>query len=145
MLIEVKPVIDKQISANCLKPYQGYPDGCPNYGRKKGCPPGAPLFSDFFDLAKPVYAIISVIDLKTDTDASASHASDKKNFEEETTAFLKEHRGYHVTTCPEAMGVDITSTLANAGFIMEWPPVNFVCQVALAGIRNKKEIKSSSD
>ncbi len=136
MLIEVNPVIDSQISANCLKPYHGHPDGCPNYGRKKGCPPEAPLFSDFFDIAKPVYAIVNVIILKSDIEPSSSHTSEKKNFKEEIAGFLREHRGYHVTTCPEAMGVDISSSLANAGFKLEWPPVNYVCQVALAG--NKK-------
>ncbi|NLI13492.1 hypothetical protein [Pelotomaculum propionicicum] len=144
MILKVDPVIDRQISANCLKPYHGHPGGCPNYGRKKGCPPGAPLFSDFMDLTKPVYAIINVIPLHAGSDAFSSHALEKKSFKEEITSFLREHRGYHVTTCPEAMGVDITKTLAGAGFKLEWPPQNYVCQVALAGLRNIKEIKSKS-
>ena len=34
---------------------------------------------------------------------------------------------------PEAMGVDITKTMAGVGVILEWPPVNVAYQVALAG------------
>ena len=36
--------------------------------------------------------------------------------------------------CPEGAGVNITETMKNAGIILEWPPVNYTYQVALAGI-----------
>ena len=41
---------------------------------------------------------------------------------------------YKVTTCPEAMGVNITDTMKNVGIILEWPPENVTYQIALAGI-----------
>jgi predicted metal-binding protein len=41
---------------------------------------------------------------------------------------------YKVTTCPEAMGVNITETMKDAGIILEWPPENVTYQIALAGI-----------
>ena len=34
---------------------------------------------------------------------------------------------------PEAMGVNITKTMAGIGIELEWPPVNLAYQVALAG------------
>ena len=51
--------------------------------------------------------------------------------------FLKEHKGYTVTTCPEAMGVEVTKTLEAVGIELEWEPKNIACQVALAGIKKQ--------
>ncbi|KUO63623.1 MAG: hypothetical protein APF84_17375 [Gracilibacter sp. BRH_c7a] len=50
-------------------------------------------------------------------------------------SFLKENKGYRVEACPEAMGVNITETMACAGVFLEWPPENVTYQIALAGIR----------
>ncbi len=38
---------------------------------------------------------------------------------------------------PEAMGVDVTQTMASAGIDLEWPPVKVAYQIALAGICEK--------
>lgn len=56
-------VIDPVVRALCCHPYPGHPRGCPNYNRKPGCPPGAPMFDDRMDLGRPVYAIINEFDL----------------------------------------------------------------------------------
>jgi len=37
--------------------------------------------------------------------------------------------------CPEAMGINITATMAQAGIMLEWPPESVTYQIALAGIR----------
>ncbi len=154
MIIQVNPIIDEGIRANCQKPYPGHPNGCPNYGIKKGCPPDAPFFPDFFDLSQPVYAIINLVEFKPQIEEmrqkhphrvdfeliSALYWQDsvKKAWHEKIRSFLNEHKGYHVTTCPEAMGVNLSRTLENAGFKLEWPPVNYFCQVAIAAFENIK-------
>jgi len=38
-----------------------------------------------------------------------------------------------VIYCPEAMGVNVTATMASVRVILEWPPVNVTYQVALVG------------
>ena len=43
-------------------------------------------------------------------------------------------KGYFSTTSPEAMGVDVTKTLQNAGIQLEWPARDTVYKVAFAGI-----------
>lgn len=48
--------------------------------------------------------------------------------------FLREHPGYEVTTCPEATGLNVTSTLRGLGIEIEWPPTKWALQVALAGM-----------
>jgi predicted metal-binding protein len=150
IIIKVAPVIDYSVRSLCAKPYYNHKRGCPNYGKKKGCPPEAPLFDKVYDLSKPIYALINVFDL-------GSHVKRMKELHPEWSqrqlecclywqpkarkqllghikSFMKEHKEYQVETCPEAMGVDISKTLENAGIILEWPPKKWVCQVALAGI-----------
>ncbi len=43
--------------------------------------------------------------------------------------------GKIITASPEAMGVNVTKTLADAGIILEWPPIKVAYQVALAGMK----------
>ena len=58
----------------------------------------------------------------------------KKKLKEKIVDFLKScPQDYTVTTCPEAMGVDITSTMKSIGIELEWPPENFTYQIALSG------------
>lgn len=156
----VKPVIDYSVRGLCVKEYPGHKKGCPNFNRKKGCPPQAGFFDKVYDLDKPVYAIINEFDFKAHVDKMRKLHPDwskrklecclywqkkaRKELLEAIKQFLKENQNYKiykVETCPEAMGVDVTKTLANAGIILEWPPVNIVRQVALAAI--PKEINKN--
>ena len=59
----------------------------------------------------------------------------KKLHREKIRGFLKEyeHLGYEVVT-PEALGVDVTRTLANVGITLEWPPINKSYRIAFAAI-----------
>lgn len=150
MLLEVKPVVHRGIQDLCRRPYPGHPKGCPNYGHKLGCPPLAPLFSEVFDLSKDVFAIIIEFDLEQHTARMRlKHPSwsesqcrcllywqpkVRKLLKGEVARFLPSHPGYVAEMTPEAMGVDVTRTLRNAGVILEWPPRRIVRQVALAGV-----------
>lgn len=160
MIIKVDPVIDTSVRGLCVKQYPGHPRGCPNFNHKEGCPPQAKLFADVFNLKYPVYAIVNVFEFgKHCTRMKLIHPewskrqvecclywqpTARKQLETEIQNF-KSAKGlrvdgsprYVVTRCPEAMGVDITKTLHNAGIDLEWPPVNVTYQVALAGVRKK--------
>ena len=63
MIRIVEPVINHAVRDMCKMPYAGHPAGCPNFGRKRTCPPQAPLFEDIFDLTQPVYVIIYSFDM----------------------------------------------------------------------------------
>jgi predicted metal-binding protein len=155
IIIPVIPVIDYSVRGLCMKPYLGHKKGCPNYGKKNGCPPGAKCFDEVYDLSQPVYAIINKFDF-------ARHVSRMYELHPEWSQrqlecclywqpkarnqllqhikyFLKNHPGYRIEACPEAMGVDVTNTLARAGVLLEWPPKQWACQVALAGILRKAQ------
>jgi predicted metal-binding protein len=38
---------DEQVRADCLQPFSGHDEGCPNYGTTYGCPPYAPTIDEF--------------------------------------------------------------------------------------------------
>lgn len=155
-ILPVNPVIDPAMRALCLRPYRGHKHGCPNYGRRKTCPPEAPMYDDIYDLSKPVFAIINEFDLAGHVSKMKTkhpkwsyaqlscllywQGSARKVLRTKIKDFLIEHPGYVAETCPEAMGVNVTQTLADAGVILEWPPILIARQVALAGIPINKEV-----
>lgn len=40
-----------------------------------------------------------------------------------------------LTTCPEAMGVNVTATMKTIGVVLEWPPIETTRMVYLVGVR----------
>lgn len=58
LLGPVDVVCHPEIQRLCLHPYFNHPKGCPNYRKKKDCPPRAPFFLDVFDKEVLVAAII---------------------------------------------------------------------------------------
>ncbi len=59
IVVQVTPVIDHKVRGLCTKPYPNHKKGCPNFEIKKGCPPSAPYFEKYYDMEKPIYAIIN--------------------------------------------------------------------------------------
>lgn len=151
----VTPVIDESVRELCRCPYPNHPKGCPNYGRHASCPPKAPLLGNVIHLDKPVWVIWSDFDLtehrkrmrakhpnwskrqldcclywQGTTDKHLRH--DVANFCTEQILFRLGKR-FEVLYRPEAMGVNVTATLKQAGIDLEWPPENIVRKVALVG------------
>ncbi len=148
---EVYPVIDYSVRSLCTRPYPGHPKGCPNFNKKKKCPPIAQKFENIFDLTQPIYAIIHVFDFRSHIEKMKNRHPEwserqlkncyywqskaRSKLKEGILDFLKENRNYHVTTCPEGMGINVTETMKRIGIILEWPPENLTYQVAIAGIK----------
>ena len=150
--IRVTPVIDYSVRELCVQPYPLHPKGCPNVGKCDRCPPAAPLFDLVFDMTQPVYAVVNEFDLaghvgrmreKNPTWSDRQlycvlywQPKARKQLETKIVdlccGILSD---YSAERCPEAMGVNISETLANAGIALEWPPRKVARQVALLGIR----------
>jgi len=58
----VVPVVDLSVRGLCPKPYPLHARGCPNFGKKAGCPPQCGTISKVLDLSAPVWAIWNVFD-----------------------------------------------------------------------------------
>ncbi|MDR3591562.1 MAG: hypothetical protein P4N41_18050 [Negativicutes bacterium] len=146
--IEVKPVIDHSVRNLCTTPYPGHPRGCPNYGKKIGCPPETHLFDQVYDLNQPVFAVYNVFDMAEHIRRmKVAHPawSDRQlrcclywqggarvKLREAIPYFLREYPGYNIARTPEAMGVNIDATMAAAEIKLEWSPTTKAYQIILA-------------
>jgi len=146
--IEIKPVIDLKVRALCKHPYYNHRNGCPNFSKKEGCPPSAPLINDILDLSKPIFAIYNIFDLFFHVQKMRKkhplwsyrqlscclywQPTARKQLREEIRKFLKKIR-LKIVNCPEAQGVNLTESMKNAGIILEWPPKKYAYQIVLAG------------
>lgn len=151
----VIPVIDRSVRGLCAKPYPGHPKGCPNFRKKDGCPPAAPLFVDTYDLSKKVVAVWNVFDLAAHVDRMRLKHPDwswaqltcclywqgtaRKSLRDAIKLATYELRWDRlgIETCPEAMGVDVTATMRSIGVELEWPPKTTTVQVALLATPKK--------
>jgi hypothetical protein len=152
MILELTKIafLDLPAAVLCALPYPGHRRGCPNLGKKEGCPPCYPLFWDKFDLSKPVFAIVNEFDLEAHVLRMKLRHPDwsdrqlrnclywqpkaRKCLRTMAAAFRFDHPGYAVEFTPEARGVNVTETLHEAGLDLEWPPVKVARQVAFAAI-----------
>ena len=149
----IEPVIIKACGGPkdmCKLSYYKHPNGCPNYGKKKGCPPHTRFFDEIYDLSESVYALYNIFDLKShvmrmrDKHPEWSQrqlecclywqGTARKELREFIKGWLKNHREYTIEATPEGLGVNITNTLHNIGIELEWPPISTAYQVALAGV-----------
>ena len=162
MIDLVTPVLDTRMRGLCARAYPGHPRGCPNLGKRSACPPLAPLFADVYDLSQPVYAIYTRFDLGAHVAAMrAKHpawterqlynclywqGTARVALREEIERFYQtvQTRGFHVTACPEAMGVNVTETMRGIGVELQWPPRDYTVHVALAGMRTHASTEQAS-
>jgi hypothetical protein len=152
-MIRVSPVIDPSVRDLCRKPYDLHPHGCPNFGKRVTCPPQARLFSDVYDLSRPVWAVVNEFDLARHVAWMRTKHPDWSDRQLRCVLYWQPRaraalylligeamgytpQGYMWETCSEAMGVNVTATLAAVGIELEWPPVSIARQVALIAYQN---------
>lgn len=148
---KVEPIIEPYVKTLCWRPYANHPKGCPNFGRKKGCPPNTPVFSEVIDITKGVWAIWNVFNFAGHVDRMQEKHPNwtqrqlecclywqpvaRKQLREEIKKFCSEYPGMWVVNVPEAMGVNLTATMQKIGVYLEWPPRVKTLQIVLAGYR----------
>jgi hypothetical protein len=158
----VRPYVDARVRGLCARPYPLHSRGCPNFRKKRGCPPDAPMLYDVYDLTLATYAIWNVFALGDHVRSMRSRYPGwserqlycclywqpraRAQLEAEIAEFLKNGTRLVgadlVTRCPEAMGLDVTATMRTIrsqdnGVDLEWPPVERAVQVAFAGVGKK--------
>ena len=155
----IYPVVDYSVRQLCTQPYGlndvtgrfSHPNGCPNYGKKVGCPPDTPSIEALIDVSKSVWAIWNIFDFATHCQKLRDkhpkwskrqiecclywQGTARKQLKINIAAFLKQHRGYRIISNPEGAGVNVTATMVSIGHKLQWPPITKTYQVALAGER----------
>jgi len=147
----VVPVVDLRVRGMCCLPYEGHPRGCPNYGVSARCPPKVANLADAYDLDGPFYVVWSAFPLGEHVAAMRARHPEwserqlrcvlywqgtaRKRLRAEVAVFRGERPevDWLVETTPEAMGLDVTRTVEQAGLVLPWPPGDVVYHVALAG------------
>lgn len=121
----------------CLQKNNSFRNGCPNYGKKPGCPPRN-LFNEDYDLTKPIYLISTDFDLtdhvqrikiahpiwteKAIYNPRYWQAKARKLHEKDIADFLSEHPEYFVERSPEGAGINVNDLCTKLGINLEWPP-----------------------
>ncbi len=153
--VRVDPVCGINPTVFCRQVYPGHPKGCPNWNHKTGCPPKVQPAEDIIDLRGSVFAVYNRFDLGAHiAKMRVAHPAwserqlacclywqprARKQLVQELSAFLSSPECHSlgpprkVLSCPEANGVDVTRTMANAGIKLEWPPKQWAYQVVLVG------------
>jgi predicted metal-binding protein len=162
MISRVTVKLDPSVRDLCRRPYPGHSRGCPNAGKKFGCPPAAPPLGELLDLSRKVYAVWVDFDLAAHRrrmlakhpDWSDRQANCCLYWQRTADGQLADHildllrNGLRqiipppikTVFCPEACGVDMTATMLTAGIALEWPPVETVRKIKLIGTSAKPHI-----
>lgn len=134
----------------CQLPYPNHPKGCPNYGKKKDCPPRAKKIWEVFDLKKSLYLINSEFDLRSfGLEMKKKHPDWTRKkcrcvlyWQPKSRKQLKDRISWTLTnlnldvafTIPEAMGLNVYATARINGLHLERIRNLQICKhVALAG------------
>jgi predicted metal-binding protein len=134
----------------CLCKSNSFRNGCPNYGKKPGCPPRN-LFSEDYDLREPIYLIATDFDL---TEHAQKIRNAHPNWTEkaiynsrywqntarnrhldEIQEFMSAHPNYSIERSPEGSGINIDSLCRQQGIVLEWPPRKVSRVVSIGAIR----------
>lgn len=148
MFVQIDPkvvVIDKTFMGMCKLPFYGHPRGCPNYGKKEGCPPSKFVESDIFDFNQDLFVIYTPFNVgifaermkqthlewakfprqwynprRWQPSARALHRDDLDEFHKATDL------SYYEDNSPEARGVNVSSLMNSIGIPLnwQWPPAH---------------------
>lgn len=148
-VIQLKPVIDASVRKLCLYPYLGHPKGCPNWGKHIDCPPKQAIITDVFNLNLPVWMIFNrfsfedyIVRMKklhpnwSNKQCACClywQGTARKQLRKRIDNFKMTYPDTFISIRPEAMGINVTASLANVGINLEWPPKTVTYQVAIAG------------
>lgn len=149
----------KRFQNLCRTPYHNHPKGCPNYGKRSDCPP-CERVDEIFDLTKELYVIFTEFPVGAFAERMrACHpewhnqprqwyncirwqGTARKHHKQDVLEFQKEFPNLAVDMNPEALGVNVTEMMKQAGIDLEWNyhedhnPKRKTYRVSIAGILN---------
>jgi hypothetical protein len=138
----------KNIQRLCNYSPPQYPKGCPNYGKKKGCPPGVPLIDEVLDLSKSIYIIWTDFNVgKHAKRMKKKHplwskkqayccrywqSTARKIHRLEIERWQKKYNFKKIVRSPEAHGVQLFGLMKKIAVVLEWPPRKITRVISLA-------------
>ena len=156
----IYPISEKNVVINenakgpwCRLPYPNHPQGCPNYGKRKTCPPVAKKFGDLIE--PPLYLAIQQFNLefhKKKMKEKHPNWTDKqcrnllywqkgviKRLKDESYQFARTlGDNFIVLDVPEANGVQVFETCKKIGILLDKNPEKIVYKIMIIG-KNKEK------
>lgn len=133
----------------CCTPYHNHPKGCPNFNKRKDCPPFVQSIDQVLDLNKPMMIAGVKFDLGEHVNRMKEahpewteyqtkcclywQGSVRKKLKTVVEELLRANDKFYAMYSPEAHGVNMTRTMKNIGIELEWPPERWVWKIALLG------------
>ena len=161
MIIEVtnKLAVNLNVRNWCKFPYPGHPNGCPNFGKSKTCPPKVGIVTEIFDLGKPHWFAVMEFDIAYHADRMKNlhpqwsekqcrcclywQNTVRKNLRIMCDDFIGSKNFYAYTLIPEAMGVNVFRTAHRVGVMLRRVIVHKLYKIALIG--STKTAKGEAD
>jgi predicted metal-binding protein len=132
---------NKKFQYLCKHPFYGHQKGCPNYGKKRSCPPHVPLIDEVLELNKGLYLIFTEFNVgefaerirKSHPDWKSSRQwynsrywqPKARKLQRKEEAYAKREKSIDcIINNPEALGVNVSRLMAVSGINLkwEWPP-----------------------
>jgi hypothetical protein len=153
-IVPIKKLVIGDTYKWCKISYPNHPKGCPNYNKKKGCPPHlAPLVKTHFNMEKPLYFVYSEFHLNIHAERmKLKHpewterqckcvlywqSKSRKQLKERVTQAMWNLKANSWTDCPEGMGVNVYATARLNGLKLERIKNLKICRhVGLLGTRS---------
>lgn len=134
----IEPVLHskEEVMRLCKQPYYNHEDGCPNWGKKKGCPPNLPLLDEQYDL-RTIHPIVVRFPFKQyfDTKKRELHPNwtnraliNQRHWQSHLRSFALGYwdyikydlTEYKLIKNPEGQGVNLQYSLEQIGINLEW-------------------------
>ncbi len=136
----------------CRLPYKNHKNGCPNYGKRKSCPPFARKFEELIEA--PFFLVTQEFDLENQKQKMKEKHPNwtecqcrnllywqrgfVRKLKEEAYGYANSlGPDFTVLEVPEANGVNVFQTCKNVGITLEINPQKKVIKVMIVG--NKKD------
>ena len=147
----------------CCRPYHNHRRGCPNYGKRATCPPQAKRWNGQYVLYHYFVAVWSFYPFAEHVKRMRTKHPDwtqrqlecclywqgtaRKALRSEIKTFLSslsadDRKRASVHEVPEAHGVNVTATMRRLDVMIEWPPCEYVCHVALVVFPHNNTLRS---
>lgn len=136
----------------CQLPYAGHPKGCPNFGKKKQCPPFSVNFRESY--SPPYYIIAEFFNLESQIKKMKERHPSwtekqcrnllywqkkvNKNLKNKAESFINslEENDLSIIEIPEATGIDIFRTCKNIGLHLEKNPMKRIIKIMIIAKKN---------
>ena len=153
-IIKVNDILEirHKVRGFCKFPYHGHKDGCPNFNNHDLCPPKIKTVENYFDINKDLFFVITEFDFKSYIEKMRIKHPNwsmlqlknplywqngvRKTLRNKVEIFINNHVDKNkltYTLLPEAMGIDVFSTVAKIGIPIERNPTNKIFKIALVG------------